>query len=291
MSRIHLIIDFMPLYYKYFFKLKCGKLSKLSYNGLDTTYLYYITKEIEDSCKLVSKDRENILISVCFDSKGSKRKEIDNNYKSNRDTNLESYDFDMIDNFIYPIFDKIYDSYKSDGYEADDIIVGLAKHTGDFDKVYVMSPDKDLSHLINDKVSCIKNSTMNSSKYIVDVYSYEDILTSKLGARVPYNSVLLYLCTVGDSSDNIKGVSGFGKSAFNKLVLSNKEFDYSSLVTKDNILKFLESIFDGDKLSHAKHSLDLVYPFDLEIELKDSNSDRNARFNEFMAYGFKSLVY
>ena len=49
MGKVHLIIDFMPLYYRYFFQIRKGTLGNLSYNGVDTTYLYYITKEIEES--------------------------------------------------------------------------------------------------------------------------------------------------------------------------------------------------------------------------------------------------
>lgn len=291
MSKVHLIIDFMPLYYRYFFQVSRGKMQNLSFNGVDTTYLYYITKEIEESTKLVTKDRDNLVISICFDSKNNKRKEFDSSYKSNRDSELGNYDFDMIDNFIYPIFDKIYDSYKVDGYEADDIIVKLAKQTDGFNRVYVMSPDKDLAHLVNDKVSCIKNTTMNSNKYIVDLDSYEDILTGKMGAKVPYNSILLYLSTVGDTPDCIKGIKGFGKSAFNKLMLSNLDFDYSKLDSKEKIADFLKSQFDGDKLEQALHSLELVYPLDVNINFKNTNASRDDRLEVFKEYGFNSLVY
>jgi DNA-directed DNA polymerase len=290
MSKIHLIIDFMPLYYRYFFQIKRGTLQNLSYNGIDTTYLYYITKEIEESTKLVTKDRDNIVISICFDSKNNKRKEFDSSYKSNRDNELGNYDFDMIDNFIYPIFDKIYDSYKIDGYEADDLIVKLAKQTDGFDRVYVMSPDKDLAHLVNDKVSCIKSSTMNSNKYIVDLDSYVDILSGKMGAKVPYNSILLYLSTVGDTPDCIKGIKGFGKVAYNKLIASNPSFDYSELISKDKIADFLKSNFDGDKLEQALHSLELVYPLDVNIDFKNTNASREARMEVFKEYGFNSLL-
>lgn len=291
MGKVHLIIDFMPLYYRYFFQIRKGTLGNLSYNGVDTTYLYYITKEIEESVKMVTKDRDNLVISICFDSKNNKRKEFDSSYKSNRDNELGNYDFDMIDNFIYLIYDKIYDAYKLDGYEADDLIVSLAKKSDGFDKIYIMSPDKDLAHLVNDKVSCIKSSTMNSNKYIVDLESYVDILSGKMGAKVPYNSILLYLCTVGDTPDCIKGIKGFGKSAFNKMVHSNPNIDYSVLDTKEKIIDFLKGQFDGEKLEQALHSLELVYPLDVSVDLKDSNLSKEDRMEVFKEYGFNSLVY
>ena len=240
---------------------------------------------------MTTKDRDNLVISICFDSKNNKRKEFDSSYKSNRDNELGNYDFDMIDNFIYPIYDKIYDAYKLDGYEADDLIVSLAKKSDGFDKIYIMSPDKDLAHLVNDKVSCIKSSTMNSNKYIVDLESYVDILSGKMGAKVPYNSILLYLCTVGDTPDCIKGIKGFGKSAFNKMVHSNPNIDYSVLDTKEKIVDFLKGQFDGEKLEQALHSLELVYPLDVNVDLKDSNLSKEDRMEVFKEYGFNSLVY
>ena len=112
-----------------------------------------------------------------------------------------------------------------------------------------------------------------------------------MGAKVPYNSILLYLSTVGDTPDCIKGIKGFGKSAFNKLILSNPDFDYSKLDSKEKLADLLKSQFDGDKLEQALHSLELVYPLDVNVNFKNTNASRDDRLEVFKEYGFNSLVY
>ena len=107
----HLLVDFMPLYYKYFFLLRNDKIKRLSAvidnTTVDTTYLYYITKELEGIPSELGLDRNSVKISICFDSKHNIRKEIDKDYKGTRDKVLTQEDFDTIDS-LYNIYSKIY---------------------------------------------------------------------------------------------------------------------------------------------------------------------------------------
>ena len=291
----HLLVDFMPLYYKYFFLLRSGKLKRLSAVNdnatVDTTYLYYITKELEGIPSELCLARNEVKLSICFDSKHNKRKEIDKDYKGTRDKVLTQEDFDTIDS-LYDIYAKIYSVYKVDGYEADDLIASLAKYTDSYDKVYVMSPDKDLIHLVSDKVAMIRTNPYKQLRQIVDRGNYEEFMEKSFSVQAPYNSILLYLSTVGDTADNIKGIKGFGKKAFNDLIssLSSKSIDYESLTDRSSLEQFIKDNFDSDKATEALESLELVYPIYAEILDTEENALESDRLELFKKYNFKSLL-
>lgn len=294
-NTIHLLVDFMPLYYKYFFLLMNGKIKRLSAviddTTVDTTYLYYITKELEGVTSELGLDRNSIKISICFDSKHSIRKEIDKDYKGKRDKVLTQDDFDTIDS-LYDIYSTIYSVYRVDGYEADDLITSLAKYTDSYEKVYVMSPDKDLIHLVSDKVAMIRTNPYKQLRQIVDRNNYEEFMEKSFSVQAPYNSILLYLSTVGDTADNIKGIKGFGKKAFNSLIssLSSKNIDYSRLTDRSSLEQFIKDNFDTDKAKEALESLELVYPIYADISDIKENAVESDRLELFRKYNFKSLL-
>ena len=75
------------------------------------------------------------------------------------------------------------------------------------------------------------------------------------------------------------------------MVHNNPDIDYSVLDTKEKIVDFLKGQFDGEKLEQALHSLELVYPLDVNVDLKDSNLSKEDRMEVFKEYGFNSLIY
>lgn len=82
-----------------------------------------------------------------------------------------------------------------DGYEADDVIAHMAKM---FDEVVVMSTDKDLLQIPNSKQPMANN----------EWESRDLIFTRKV--------------LVGDPSDNISGIKGFGDTSWKSLVDDDK---------------------------------------------------------------------
>lgn len=81
-------------------------------------------------------------------------------------------------------------------YEADDVIATLAERLAKHQKVRVVTRDKDLSQL------AVRNSNI------------EVTAAFKPEIKVPPHFVRLYKTLVGDSSDNIKGLPGFGDKAW-----------------------------------------------------------------------------
>ena len=120
-------------------------------------------------------------------------------------------------------------------YEADDIIgtIALDAYSEGFNTV-VVSGDKDLFQLINDKTSIWYSSPNRfSSDRLVDENSYAD---EKGFEGVKPQNVPDLKGLAGDSSDNIKGIPGIGQKV--ALALLNK---YKNL---ENIYKNIEDIPD-----------------------------------------------
>ena len=88
-------------------------------------------------------------------------------------------------------------------YEADDLIACIAHAVTDR-PVRIVSGDKDLSQLIDDRVSMLVPSPDGKQLLPRGVRETEE----KFG--VPPPLIIDYLALVGDASDNIPGVSGVG---------------------------------------------------------------------------------
>ena len=89
-----------------------------------------------------------------------------------------------------------------EGYEADDVIGTLArKAAAESYSVFVVSSDKDMLQLVNDKV-CVLNPPKDN--LICDAAKVEEIL------GVPPSKVVDVMALRGDSIDNIPGAPGIG---------------------------------------------------------------------------------
>src|SRR5216684_4123499 len=89
-----------------------------------------------------------------------------------------------------------------EGYEADDVIGTLArKAAAESYSVFVVSSDKDMLQLVNDKV-CVLNPPKDN--LICDAAKVEEIL------GVPPSRVVDVMALRGDSVDNIPGAPGIG---------------------------------------------------------------------------------
>src|SRR6266849_7751681 len=88
------------------------------------------------------------------------------------------------------------------GFEADDVIGTLARKAAEASHtVYVVSSDKDMMQLVNDKV-CILNPPKDN--LICDAAKVEEIL------GVPPERVVDVMALRGDTIDNIPGAPGIG---------------------------------------------------------------------------------
>lgn len=103
---------------------------------------------------------------------------------------------ELIEAFGWPLFEK-------EGFEADDLIACIAGKSAPR-PVRVVSADKDISQIIDDRVQMLVPDHEGKGFLIRDAKA----TLEKFG--VPPSGIVDYLAMVGDSSDNIPGVEGVG---------------------------------------------------------------------------------
>lgn len=236
----------MHIYYKYFFQLKTGRLTRLSavVDGVekDTTLIYYPLRDIENIRKQLEGIGHDVTISICFDSK-SKRNDDNADYKAKRTSSLVDDDYANIDN-IRELFNEAgYNTYKVEGYEADDLVNYLTKqHKDSFDYTVIYTNDKDIFVNICDNVGVMRFKSGHGYQK-VDRQNYEEVLEREFKVFIPYNTLGLFLASAGDSADNIKGITKFGPKAFGKLitkVASVNDIDFTTCGDYSKLRKVME---------------------------------------------------
>lgn len=307
--KIHAVVDYSFLYYKYKFQLDSGKMRRLTqpmeWHGVviekDISQIYYSLREIESFRKEWEAQGHEVVISVCFDMP-SKRKQAETEgatkYKSNRGSKLTSEDFENIQ-FVQKLLDIAgYNTYRIDGFEADDIVSQLlVMYKDSFDYNVIYTPDADLLVNICENVGA-KRYKSGKGYSAVTTDNFTEYLSAEMKCNMPYNALMLYKCTVGDKSDCIDGIKKFGPAAFNKLVdwLETKGINWAICGRYENvevILKACESYFNEDQMKQAMESFKLVKPEIIPNELipfPAAQSTYNKRATAYLPYNMKSLV-
>lgn len=162
-------------------------------------------------------------VIVVFDEDGSEdRKQEYEDYKSNRINNWDELPSDEVpfneeDKIIKCLEYMNIKVLKSKNMEADDLIASLAILYKDNNKVYISSYDSDFFQLIDNNISIIRYKGKNSK--IID----ENEFINSFGFTP--NKYVFYKCLVGDSADNIKGITGIGKKRATNIVNNCSCFD------------------------------------------------------------------
>lgn len=284
--RIHLIIDFQYNYYrnKSSFDRRAEKFGAKRLSAVvdgqevDTTYMYLTLKDIESYRKqyLTNRDgtQNEVVVSIAVDSK-TDRKEMDSEYKSNRAGRLGSEDFNSIDMTVTTLEEAGYNIYKKETYEADDLIRGLVqKYENDFDLTIIHTNDSDILVNLSNKVAVARFKSSLKKHVLITENNFSELMSAEFKCEMPLNCIILYKCLVGDKSDRVKGVSGFGVKAFDKLIwyldenhgadyfLEMKYADYTEQVLKD--LNTCGKLTD-EQLAEALHSFMLVRHKDMDL--------------------------
>ncbi|SDG70018.1 MULTISPECIES: DNA polymerase I [unclassified Duganella] len=176
-----------------------------------------------------------------------------------------------------------------EGVEADDVIGTLSAAAAKAGmNVVVSTGDKDLAQLVNDKVMLI--NTMTNEK--MD----EAGVLAKFG--VPPNRIIDYLTLIGDTVDNVPGVSKCGPktalkwlSAYDSLdgVIANA--DKISGAVGQNLRDALAWLPKGRELITVKLDCDLSgHMVSISESLIAREEDKPALLDFFGKYGFKTLL-
>ncbi len=176
-----------------------------------------------------------------------------------------------------------------DGVEADDVIGTLSvQATALGMKTVVSTGDKDLAQLVNDKVMLI--NTMSNEK--LD----EAGVIAKFG--VPPNRIIDYLALIGDTVDNIPGVTKCGpKTALKWLAaydtLENLMANAHSIggAVGENLRQALAWLPRGRELITVKCDCDLVqHMVSIPESLVALPENKEGLKNFFERFGFKTLL-
>ena len=174
-----------------------------------------------------------------------------------------------------------------EGYEADDVIGTLAKRAAAEDfAVYVVSSDKDMMQLVDERV-CVLNPPKEN--LIVDRAGVEAVL------GVPPERVVDVMALRGDAVDNVPGAPGIGDKGSVELIQKFGSLDnllaHASEVEKNTYRKSLEGNRPRILLSRdlVTISTDADVPFEPET-MKAQSPDVAAARELFTELEFNSLL-
>lgn len=228
-------------------------------SGLNTSVLYGFLSALEE---VRNKEKPSHL-AVAFDTSAPTfRHKMYVPYKANREETPEDIRQSV------PLLKELLDAYRipileCDGYEADDIIGTLSKQAADKGfKVYMLTPDKDFSQLVDENIFLYKPSRSGKGADVLGVAE----ICKMYGIDSPVQFVDI-LALMGDASDNIPGAKGIGEKGAAKLIA-----EYNSVenliehihevkgAIKEKIENSIDNILLSKKL--AKISLDVPVVFD-----------------------------
>ena len=173
------------------------------------------------------------------------------------------------------------------GFEADDVIGTLArKAAAQSYLVYVVSSDKDMLQLVNDRVLVLNPPKDN---LICDAKKVEEIL------GVPPERVVDVMALRGDSVDNIPGAPGIGDKGSVEIIKRfgtvEQALDRAAEVERKSYRESLEHNRDTVLFSKRMATIDCDVPVDLDLNaMRAGAPDVEALRSLFTELEFTSLL-
>ena len=173
------------------------------------------------------------------------------------------------------------------GYEADDVIGTLATQAAAQSyPVYVVSSDKDMLQLVNDRVLVLNPPKDN---LLCDAAKVEEIL------GVPPERVVDVMALRGDSIDNIPGAPGIGDKGSVELIRRfgsvEQTLDRAAEVERKTYRESLQANRDVVLLSKKLATIDCKVPVELDVEaMKAGAPEIEALRSLFTELEFTSLL-
>ena len=237
--------------------------------------------------KLIEDYREEKLIVIFDAARNNFRNKIYKNYKANRGETPEDLipQFNLIKNCV-----KAFNipQLEIEGFEADDIIASYScKATNLNIPSLIVSSDKDLMQLVNDKVQMLdpmKNKKIGVNE-VIDKFGVEP------------DKVIQIQALTGDKVDNIPGALGIGPKTALELI---KEYgDIEGLIKHvDKIKQEKRKNIIKDSIEDIRISLQLVRldkEMDLPIDINDIKpfieiqNNKNSINNFLQEQGFRAI--
>jgi DNA polymerase-1 len=147
----------------------------------------------------------------CTEGGNNWRKKEDVDYKSTRTSEGVAHyaDFSLLLDEVLPTLGM--NVVKKPGFEADDVIAHISRHSPAYEEIHILTCDKDLLQLVTNRVKVLLFSSTKKME-LVDI----DGVLRHFGvypAEVKYFKAL-----AGDSSDQVAGIKGVGKKTAIKVI-------------------------------------------------------------------------
>lgn len=225
-------------------------------------------------------------VIISFDNGHSPfRVELNPNYKIHRkDISYDRESLQIQKGIILRILGMlrvsyIFDKRKSTNYEGDDFLAKLAIDKHNEGKVILVSSDKDFNQLLVYKGIKIYNPRKDS---YVNASNCKELFGYTPEETVPY------LCMVGDTSDDIKGINGIGPVKARKILDANQDFwTYVKSLPEDQ----QDILHRNRKLIDLKYFIDTFKDVDIPIKIYKNKELKINKFKELcIRYSFSSFM-
>ena len=233
-DRVTVLIDGNSVIYRAFYNVP-----PLTAGGEPTGVIHVFLSVL----KKKKKNPEISDIIIIFDAKGKNRRhEMFESYKATRQAMPEDLIVqlnilkEMLPYTGYPI-------YCVEGYEADDVINTLSQTIDN--RVWIVTKDKDLHQLVNDKVQIYD--------YQKDEVIDREKVYEKFGLYP--ESIPDMLALMGDTSDNIPGIAGIGPKTAKTLLDDYKNLDNIFANVENLKGKTKEKIMQGRESAYLSREL------------------------------------
>lgn len=256
--------------------------SMINAQGHNQNVLYGFTRMI---LKLIEETNPDYFIIARDSPVKTKRHETYPEYKATR-PKIDD-DFKQQIPKVHTLIDQLgIASYQAPGYEADDIIFSFVK---EYQKktdltIQVVSSDKDLKQLLDTNI-IITDPAKNITTTLLDFEQERGF--------APVN-IVDYLALIGDSADNVKGVTGIGPKGAMNLIQMYGTIENIYIHLADIAPKLAEKLELGrEDAFFSKKLIELMRVPQiqgLELKQRESNKDIHQRESILIGeYGFSSI--
>ncbi len=220
----------------------------------------------------------------CAEGGNNWRKKESSSYKANRDSNdIAHYaDQSLLLEEVLPTLGMTV--AKAPGFEADDVIAHIARHSPAFQEIHILTCDKDLLQCVSNKIKVLLFSSTKKME-LVDI----DGVVRHFG--VFPSEVRYFKALAGDSSDNVAGIKGIGPKTAVKIIEESRPTEINPEFTGADRIVFHPKVRENGATFLA--NLRLV---SLDMAIPDfrwfTNSPPSAQQVEtlFEALEFKALL-
>ena len=267
------LIDGMALIYRSFYAFINNPLS--TKEGFPTSAIFGFLNSIS---KILNEESPDYICIAMDSQKPTFRHEMYDLYKANRKKMPEDLRLQIPE--INNIIEKSgINLLKKDGYEADDIIATIAKTLKNDDlKIYIVTGDKDIMQLVDDKTFVYSPGNKFSTPSVYDSNKVID----KWGVHP--NEICDLLSIMGDGSDNIPGVKGVGPKTASKLIKQfgsvQKILDNISEISNLRIQNLIRDQKEMIELSNKLVELDSDVPIGIDIDKMSINEIDFSRISD-----------